>query len=437
MSKSQLRHIPWLWLYRLFMYPLLWLGFWLLSFFNKKIAEGLLLRKKQGGVYPWLKFPKGSNPIWFHCSSMEFEYAKPVIREIKKINPNQKILVTYFSPSARKAVEGFSEVDFACPLPWDFLWVIKEFIIFHRPKMLVYARTDVWPEATTQCLLRNIPCYLFSATLAKNSSRLRLFNRGFTRWCYSLLNQIFCVSEGDKFNFTKAGINKNCQVLGDTRYDQVFHRLLNPKQLKNIFPKSRSDGRVVIFGSTWPEDEKVIFETLGTKKFENLIFVVVPHEITLEHLQSLSRQNMVKYSELEHPIKKGEILLVDQVGILAELYALADLAFVGGSFKKNVHSVMEPLAAGCLTLVGPNYENNREAIEFLGLKLTSLTSAFSEPASPVLVFKKAAQLSVYLEWLSKASESDLSRIHDEIHSLVSARKGASLHLIKQILANQI
>ncbi len=60
-------------------------------------------------------------------------------------------------------------------------------------------------------------------------------------------------------------------------------------------------------------------------------------------------------------------MIIDQVGILADLYAWADWAFVGGSFKKQVHSVMEPLAQGCKTFFGPYYGNNREAIIFANI----------------------------------------------------------------------
>jgi len=392
-----------------------------------------LLRQKIANAYPWLKFAKNTKPIWLHCSSMEFEYAKPVIREIKRQNPAQKIIVTYFSPSAQRAVEGFAGVDFACPLPWDFWWVVKEFIDYHKPKMLLYARTDVWPEVTVQCLLHGIPTLLFSATLTQTSSRLRVFSLGFTRWCYSLITKIFSVSQSDQNNFKRAGIERNCLVLGDTRYDQVLYRLQNPKVLKNIFPTKNSSLRTVVFGSTWPEDECVIFAAIEQLKNKNLCFVIVPHEATAAHMQNISQHKIVRYSLFNGTLKLDDVLVIDQVGILAELYTHADLAFVGGSFKKNVHSVMEPLAAGNVTLVGPYYENNREAVEFQEINLKGDSSRFPLLARPVGVIKSSADLTKYLSQLSDVTAGELSLIRDEIKGLVQARAGVTRKLMNKIM----
>ena len=63
-------------------------------------------------------------------------------------------------------------------------------------------------------------------------------------------------------------------------------------------------------------------------------------------------------------------MIVDQIGILAELYTWGQAAFVGGSFRKQVHSVMEPLACGIPVAVGPFHQNNREALEFQQVLLT-------------------------------------------------------------------
>ena len=104
-----------------------------------------------------------------------------------------------------------------------------------------------------------------------------------------------------------------------------------------------------------------------------LRLILVPHEPTKGHLQSLEKQlakmgiKGSRYSQAEN--WDTEVLLVDQIGILAELYSWGDIAFVGGSFRGSVHSVMEPLAAGLITLVGPHHGNNREALEFKSLPL--------------------------------------------------------------------
>jgi 3-deoxy-D-manno-octulosonic-acid transferase len=128
-----------------------------------------------------------------------------------------------------------------------------------------------------------------------------------------------------------------------------------------------TDDFVLIAGSTWPEDEAILVPALAKMKREGLKIIIAPHETTPAHLEKLEKQfteaglPFVLYSKsTEWPT--GSILLIDQIGILAELYTWADIAFIGGSFKKQVHSVMEALAAGLPVMVGPYHQNNREAL---------------------------------------------------------------------------
>ena len=96
--------------------------------------------------------------------------------------------------------------------------------------------------------------------------------------------------------------------------------------------------------------------------------IFAPHEVTEARLQNLlkliaqSQWSYQFYSKSEHWL--SQVLIIDEVGILPEVYLWGSLAFVGGSFKQKVHSVMEPLAAGLPTAVGPHHSNNREALRF-------------------------------------------------------------------------
>src|SRR5690242_1203976 len=103
-------------IYFIFMYPLLRLGLSLLGLFVPKIRKGLAERRDPN---IWFKTPRNQAPIIIHCSSGEFEYAKPLIREIKNKNPQQKIFISYFSPSYRYTIESTPGVDFSFPAPWD------------------------------------------------------------------------------------------------------------------------------------------------------------------------------------------------------------------------------------------------------------------------------------------------------------------------------
>lgn len=307
-----------------------------------------------------------ARPIWIHAASGEIEYARPVIRELKKIHPNVPIIVTFSSPSAKKILESLHDVDMWAALPWDVDFLIKAFIKRWNPRALLFARTDVWPTLASVAHEQGLPSLLFSATFADNSSRLRGLTRFLTAYSLDQLSEIHCVSDEDRVNLQGLSLKTALSVSGDTRFDQVFHRLENPKELKNsLMPKP--EDFVFIAGSTWPEDEAVLIPAFAKLRGKNAKVIIAPHEIGAEHMNKLRADisaaglKSILYSEAE-VWPDGEILIIDRIGILAELYTWADMAFIGGSFKKQVHSVMEALAAGLPVMVGPHHRNNREAL---------------------------------------------------------------------------
>jgi 3-deoxy-D-manno-octulosonic-acid transferase len=338
-------------------------------FLNDKLQE--LIQDKNKGFYKIAKSGTENQiplarPLWIHAASGEIEYARPIIREYKKKNPDVPILITYTSPSAKKMLEGLGEVDVWGVLPWEFNFLMNSFIKKWNPRALLISRTDVWPILANSVASAKIPSLLFSATFAENSSRLKGFTRFLTRYTLNQLTEIHCVSEDDRKNIEDLQLKCKICVSGDTRFDQVFHRLENPKALRSELMPTPDDF-VFIAGSTWPEDEKHLLGALAKLKGQLPKFIIAPHEATPAHLEHLEQQiqelglESLRYSTAHH-WSEGKILIVDQVGILAELYTWSDLAFIGGSFKKQVHSVMEALAAGVPVMVGPFHKNNREAL---------------------------------------------------------------------------
>jgi 3-deoxy-D-manno-octulosonic-acid transferase len=360
--------------YTVIIYPLLLFGFRMLSLWNPKIKEGFLVRKNKSWLQPK---PVDARVIWFHVASGELEYAKPVFRELKKAGPCF-ILVTYFSPSVTKALAKTSEVDLFVPMPWDTPWNWNEFINHYSPEVLAIARTDTWPNMVWQTRKKQIPSILFSATLPSHSGRYAsFFGRVFYGSIVEALNQVSCVSENDRDNFLRLDSELRISVDGDTRFDQVLHRLAETRELKIKRPAS---SKVFVAGSTWPEDEIHLLPALKTAASRGIKSIIAPHEPTADHLSSLEKSlsdlglRSSRYSSGE----MGEVCIVDQVGVLADLYKLGSIAFVGGSFKKSVHSVMEPAAAGCLTVFGPYHYNNREALSLKSAGLAREISSADE-----------------------------------------------------------
>ena len=416
-----------IYIYRLIV-PFIYIG--LLVFrpwLGSKIRVGLSMRKKTpSGQWPWLALPRNQKPIWIHCSSGEFEYAKPVITEIKKSFPSEKILVTYFSPTYRTNIERFPGVDFSCPLPFDLPGACRDFLDHHQPKAWLISRTDLWPEMLHQARRRKIPSLLFSATFKPKDDFIRWAERIFDPR-KAMVDRIFVVSPKDEAN-APTHLRDKIQVMGDTRYDQVLARLEDPKPTKPI--SKMDDRKTLIAGSTWEKDESVLLDaTEDLLKNQILRLILVPHEPTEDHMKGLVQQVLSRglsvetYSELDTEPPKADVLVIDKVGLLAELYLQADIGFVGGSFQGSVHSVMEALGAGLPTIVGPHHLNNREALEFKSIRSPSSGQAY------LYAVKDAKELKDVLKRLSNESLVELGY---EITKEVTSRAGASLKVVEAL-----
>jgi 3-deoxy-D-manno-octulosonic-acid transferase len=180
-------------------------------------------------------------------------------------------------------------------------------------------------------------------------------------------------------------------VTGDTRHDAARARLaaLAPRapHLRALAGDGRDTRPTVVAGSTWPSDERVLLPALVAARTQGACFrlVIAPHEPRAEHVAALERAirrdmepgvTLVRLSSLltsghGAPLPTGnlpsgnwkwDVVVVDVVGVLAELYTIAALAYVGGGFHdKGLHSVIEPAAAGVPVLVGPRWHSSRDA----------------------------------------------------------------------------
>jgi len=146
----------------------------------------------------------------------------------------------------------------------------------------------------------------------------------------------------------------NTSVSGDTRFDS-FNKVESNLVLDIKSP-------CVILGSSWEKEEKITAEII--KKIDNVNWIITPHEIKENDIlktKKLFGNESLLYSEidLKKPIPK--VLIVDQIGILSDLYNYSDIAFIGGGFSGKLHNILEAAAKGNFLLFGPNIDKYPEA----------------------------------------------------------------------------
>lgn len=343
-------------------------------YFILKVALVLVFPFLPKSLQSWIKLRQKNlsrkntfqNSYWFHASSGEIEYCKSVIRLLKTEDPKAQVVVTYSSPSAEKLFFNVSQfVDEFIPLPWDQPRAIKHLIQYIQPRVLIFSRTDLWPELIYQAKRQRIPVGVISY-----NPRLKSLNNFANRNLLNQLDFISCLNEETSQSLHPITRTKIIKADGDTRFDQVFFRLSQEPKVK-----VNTSSPLFICGSTWAEDEAVIFSSFNFLIENQFKIALCPHDVGASNIlrlrQELERQGwsyelLSSFQDLQQLNLSKNILLVDQVGYLADIYRFGSLAFVGGSFKDKVHSVMEPLCCGLPVAVGPFYHNNPEAVRYMG-----------------------------------------------------------------------
>jgi 3-deoxy-D-manno-octulosonic-acid transferase len=315
--------------------------------------------------------------VWFHAPSVgEGLQARAVASLLRQRRPEVQLVYTHFSPSAERFAATVP-ADFRDYLPFDLPGEMRRALKLLRPAVIAFTKTEVWPNLAREAQQQGVRLALLSATLPLNSSRLGGTARPFLLPAFGRLDRLAAISAADAERFTRLGVPPERRVvMGDARFDQVWQRARAvDRESPLLRPLADPATPTLVAGSTWPPDEQRLFAALRAVREPGspARLVLVPHEPTPDHLRQAEQRLAahrfphVRLSRLEQtPSREWQALVVDRVGVLGELYALADIAYVGGGFgSAGLHSVLEPAAFGAPVLFGPRHSNAREATELI------------------------------------------------------------------------
>jgi 3-deoxy-D-manno-octulosonic-acid transferase len=364
----------WKFFYNFLIIPPLYIFLQVGSLFSSKIKRGIKGRKRifEELILNAASLDKSKKLIWFHSSSLgEFEQAKPIIQELKK-NNEINILITFFSPSGYENSRKYPYADLVSYLPFDSVVYAERFISIIHPDLAILMRYDIWPSHIWAMKKKNIPCFIVDATMKKNSPRKMPLIRNFHKILFSDVSGILTVSKSDVEGFKEFGLeNITLKAVGDTRFDRVYEKSIASKDKNIIREGMLSDRKIFVAGSTWDMDENIIIPAFVklTKYTDNVVMILVPHEPTITNLERIENElsgsvKSIRFSHL-NAYRDERIIIVDSIGILLTLYTYADLAFIGGSFKQNIHNVLEAAVYGIPVLFGPKIDNSQESQELL------------------------------------------------------------------------
>ncbi len=385
---------------------------------NGKLARGV--RGREGAaerLEAWAAASRepGRPLVWLHAPSVgEGLMAQAIIAALRARAPEAQVAFTFFSPSAER-LRGATGADVEDYLPWDLDEEVGRAVAALRPDVVAFVRTEVWPVLTAHARAAGARLALVNAILPRRAGRLRWAARFLTGPAFYRLDGVGAVSEADARRFPLLGVpSARVRVTGDARFDQVWQRVRALRPDAPLLSRLRAPGgRTVVAGSTWPSDERLLVPAVagaregevggegggqgeGERPGGRVRLIVAPHEPTEAHLRGVERlldAHGIGCRRLGRVAREGgiagsqgrgegkgkgkgegegegggegdlEAIVVDRVGVLADLYAIADVAYVGGGFHEaGLHSVVEPAALGVPVLFGPRHDRSREAGE--------------------------------------------------------------------------
>ena len=311
--------------------------------------------------------------LWIHAPSVgEGLQARPVIALLRARHPQLQIAYTFFSPSAAPFAAGVG-ADFCDYLPFDTYGDSDAAVRALRPTALVFSKLDVWPVLVERAVAHGTRVGLISATLAEASARTSAMASWLLRDAYHALDAVGAIDTRDATRLIQLGVRADhVHVTGDTRYDQVRDRAAAADRGGALLAPLASTRPTLVAGSTWPSDETALFDAWRSviAQVPQARMIIAPHELTTAQLANIERWaelSKLRFARIGAGSQsQADVVLVDRVGVLGDLYAIADVAFVGGGFHSaGLHSVLEPAAFGVPVLFGPQYGASRDATRLL------------------------------------------------------------------------
>ncbi len=313
---------------------------------------------------------RGEQRVWMHCASLgEFEQGRPVIEALKKKYPRMTVIISFFSPSGYEVQKHYAGADHIFYLPMDSPVHAKKFIDLLQPSLVLWIKYDYWYYYLRELRIREIPVLLVSPLFRSDQPFFKWYGN-IHRLMLDSFRAFFVQNEESGKLLETLGITRSVFVSGDTRFDRVidiagsFEHLPLIEGFCGVHP-------VIVAGSTWEEDEEELDHYANTHP--EIRFIIAPHEIEEDHLKDIEAlyHNSIRYSELDkwqsavnRKLPVANVLIIDNIGMLARLYYYATICYVGGGFGDDgVHNTLEAAVYGKPVITGPVIEKYFEAME--------------------------------------------------------------------------
>jgi 3-deoxy-D-manno-octulosonic-acid transferase len=338
--------------------------YWTASFFNPKAKLFVRGREKQRKEFVEVFKDRPAHIIWIHAASLgEFEQGRPVIESLKDQLPDYKILLTFFSPSGYEVRKNYPHADWVFYLPWDTKKNAEKWVQKVNPSLAIFIKYEFWLNYSHELAKKKIPLISISSIFRENQLFFKTYG-GFYRAILANFSHFFVQNTISKELLKSIGTT-NVTITGDTRLDRVYEVSKNPREIGQASAFKGSQ-KVMVVGSCWEEDFNVLAPFINEQK-DQLKFIIAPHELTenfFKQIEDSISGKVIRFSNVTNAIELEpyQVLIIDNIGMLSQLYQYGEFAYIGGGFGKGIHNILEAAAFGVPIFFGnKNYSRFQEA----------------------------------------------------------------------------
>ena len=305
-----------------------------------------------------------------HCASVgEYEQGRPVWQALRERHPAARFVLSFFSPSGYEHFQGREGHGEVVYLPWDVGAAPREFVERLSPKLAVFVKYEWWFGYYRALAAARVPVVLISASARPNLLLGSALPTSLSPYREALLtlDRVFAQDRATAELLRISGAGDRVEVAGDTRVDRTMAVRDLPLEEPVLAAWAARQDVLLVAGSTWGPDEEILAAALAERP--GLSALVAPHEVDARAVTATEHRFRVgdarRLSDLGEGFA-GRVVVVDSLGLLARLYRLGQLAYVGGGFGAGIHNVLEPAAYGVPVAFGPRHARFAEAVELAG-----------------------------------------------------------------------
>ena len=301
------------------------------------------------------KFEK-DNGIWFHvCSLGEARALKPILELLK----DQEIKITTITHTGQAEAKKYdAEVRY---LPYEMFipfWIKKQ-------KLLIVLEAEFWYMLFVAAASRGTKVVLLNARISEKSAKKYLQLAWFYKRMLAKVEMIYAQSEADKNRFLALGA-KHIEVIGNIKL---------AGEIKKSKDYKKPECEVIVAGSTHPGEEESVLKSFVEykKQFNDAKLIVVPRHPerfsdVYELMSSYAQKNSMTLCKFSDSVDfESDLILIDAMGELNNIYAISDIAILGGAFRDDVggHNPLEPAHFGCKIITGKHFFHQKELFKYV------------------------------------------------------------------------